>query len=299
MAYNTAHFGYQHPAPDFAIDRDPSGLYDEDADSADAMASAIIEPEIISSPDRQLRRASTANASGIISPADSQGWEQHFASGAEVSSAVAPNSLSTRPAPPLRAQTFVGQPQPPAWTFDQGSGHCTPTSAGDALYHGPSPAVNVNLGPQYRQDHVDSRHAHFIQPGPALSVQHPQHFALPQPPDVQFIAPPQVQTPMSPHSHQDYMAFAANEAETRGVSRRMHPTSPPRTSVDAQRRDGIRKKNGRIEIPQERSIQRIDQLLEGAQDEDFVKELKQQKRLLRNREAAYVHADDTFAILTY
>jgi len=56
--------------------------------------------------------------------------------------------------------------------------------------------------------------------------------------------------------------------------------------VDLQRRDGIRKKNGRIDIPQERNIHTIDQLIETTKDEDMLKELKQQKRLLRNREAA-------------
>ena len=58
--------------------------------------------------------------------------------------------------------------------------------------------------------------------------------------------------------------------------------------VDLQRRDGIRKKNGRIDIPQERNIHTIDQLIETTKHEDMLKELKQQKRLLRNREAAYV-----------
>ena len=37
----------------------------------------------------------------------------------------------------------------------------------------------------------------------------------------------------------------------------MRPNSPPRTMVDLQRRDGIRKKNGRIDIPQERNIHTI------------------------------------------
>lgn len=76
------------------------------------------------------------------------------------------------------------------------------------------------------------------------------------------------------------------EAAGRKASKRLRPGSPVRTSVDAQRRDGIRKKNGRIEIPQERSISFIDELLQQEEDEDQIKELKQQKRLLRNREAA-------------
>lgn len=52
------------------------------------------------------------------------------------------------------------------------------------------------------------------------------------------------------------------------------------------RRDGIRKKNARFEIPAERTLRTIDQLIANTTDEQTVKELKQQKRLLRNRQAA-------------
>ena len=72
------------------------------------------------------------------------------------------------------------------------------------------------------------------------------------------------------------------------MPKRMRPNSPPRSVTDFQRRDGIRKKNGRIEIPTERNIHTIDELIDQTTDEDLLKELKQQKRLLRNREAAYV-----------
>ena len=70
------------------------------------------------------------------------------------------------------------------------------------------------------------------------------------------------------------------------MPKRMRPSSPSTTMVDFQRRDGIRKKNGRIDIPQERNIHTIDDLIDKTTDEDLLKELKQQKRLLRNREAA-------------
>lgn len=52
------------------------------------------------------------------------------------------------------------------------------------------------------------------------------------------------------------------------------------------RRDGIRKKNARFEIPAERTLSNIDQLIAQSTNEDEIKELKQQKRLLRNRQAA-------------
>lgn len=82
------------------------------------------------------------------------------------------------------------------------------------------------------------------------------------------------------------MNLAQQEVEARPVSKRMRPASPRETTVDYQRRDGIRKKNGRIDIPHERNIESIDQLIESTTDENMLKELKQQKRLLRNREAA-------------
>ena len=52
------------------------------------------------------------------------------------------------------------------------------------------------------------------------------------------------------------------------------------------RRDGIRKKNARFDIPAERNLKTIDQLISTTHDESELKELKQQKRLLRNRQAA-------------
>jgi hypothetical protein len=53
-----------------------------------------------------------------------------------------------------------------------------------------------------------------------------------------------------------------------------------------RRGDGIRKKNARFEIPPERNLHNIDHLIAMSTDEAEIKELKQQKRLLRNRQAA-------------
>lgn len=69
------------------------------------------------------------------------------------------------------------------------------------------------------------------------------------------------------------------------------------------RRDGIRKKNARFDIPAERTLSNIDLLISQSTDEDEIKELKQQKRLLRNRQAAYVFFFSFFLlsglVLTY
>jgi hypothetical protein len=50
--------------------------------------------------------------------------------------------------------------------------------------------------------------------------------------------------------------------------------------------DGIRKANARFDIPAERNLNNIDQLIASSTDEQEVRELKLQKRLLTNRQAA-------------
>jgi hypothetical protein len=67
-----------------------------------------------------------------------------------------------------------------------------------------------------------------------------------------------------------------------------NPRLTPASDSSPRRDGGIRKKNARFEIPAERSLINIDELISLAQDDEEIKELKQQKRLLRNRQAAYV-----------
>lgn len=75
--------------------------------------------------------------------------------------------------------------------------------------------------------------------------------------------------------------------EHRGMPKRMRPGSPGlRSHSPLMRRDGIRKKNARFDIPAERNLLNIDHLIQQSTDEGEIKELKQQKRLLRNRQAA-------------
>src|ERR1700753_2617451 len=83
------------------------------------------------------------------------------------------------------------------------------------------------------------------------------------------------------------MALAEQDIEAQKLNKRMRAQSPQR---GLSGRDGVRKKNARFEIPMERNLQNIDNLIASCQDdEDLLKELKQQKRLLRNRQAAYVY----------
>lgn len=65
-----------------------------------------------------------------------------------------------------------------------------------------------------------------------------------------------------------------------------HNSPTIRSHNDLRRGDGIRKKNARFDIPAERTLNNIDALIAQSNDETEIKELKQQKRLLRNRQAA-------------
>lgn len=113
-----------------------------------------------------------------------------------------------------------------------------------------------------------------------------------------FQRPMQGQTPFSnagnifaPLGHDDQSIPTSPQKEwmatAQSGSKKMRPGSPAiRSHNDLRRGDGIRKKNARFEIPAERNLSNIDQLISQSTDEQEIKELKQQKRLLRNRQAA-------------
>lgn len=82
--------------------------------------------------------------------------------------------------------------------------------------------------------------------------------------------------------------WMGDSIESRSMPKRMRQNSPGlRSHSPFMRRDGIRKKNARFDIPAERNLLNIDHLIAQTTDEQEIKELKQQKRLLRNRQAAY------------
>ncbi|CAG7956841.1 unnamed protein product [Penicillium salamii] len=89
---------------------------------------------------------------------------------------------------------------------------------------------------------------------------------------------------MSPQSSQGWMPAPMDLADAPS-----HQNKSPSYRNDSPlsvRRDGIRKKNARFEIPAERTLSNIDHLISQSTNEEEIKELKQQKRLLRNRQAA-------------
>lgn len=91
---------------------------------------------------------------------------------------------------------------------------------------------------------------------------------------------------MSPQSSQGGWASttSSDSAEQRANLRSPYPR--PMSPMTVVRSDGIRKKNARFEIPKERNLSNIDTLIMQTSNEQEKKELKQQKRLLRNRQAA-------------
>ncbi|KAF2432875.1 hypothetical protein EJ08DRAFT_669110 [Tothia fuscella] len=100
-------------------------------------------------------------------------------------------------------------------------------------------------------------------------------------------APTPASLPTSPPPGKDWMTLAEQGGlDSRPIPKRMRQSSPPRPYSPFPRRDGIRKKNARFDIPPERSLANIDQLILNSNDDTEIKELKQQKRLLRNRQAA-------------
>lgn len=156
--------------------------------------------------------------------------------------------------------------QQPGWSLSKDSGSCTPTPMYE---HFPS-----------ELDHSASAPFSGGAVGPVNPVNMPSAMSYRQ--GMVFPAPGAVA--MSPQSSQGWMPAATDMPDA--VSR---PTKSPtyrNSSPLSVRRDGIRKKNARFEIPAERTLSNIDQLISQSTNEEEIKELKQQKRLLRNRQAA-------------
>lgn len=156
--------------------------------------------------------------------------------------------------------TFGQQPHN-GWPLGNASGSCTPMQSFDGL-----PAEFQGNG--YRSGQVQTLFSNGNQQS--------------------LFSPASTVIESMPTSPQKDWTLADN-MESRGMPKRMRPSSPGlRSHSPLMRRDGIRKKNARFDIPAERNLLNIDHLIQQSTDEVEIKELKQQKRLLRNRQAAYV-----------
>ncbi|EAU35226.1 conserved hypothetical protein [Aspergillus terreus NIH2624] len=158
-----------------------------------------------------------------------------------------------------------GYNQQPSWSMAKESGSCTPT----AVYEHYSSDLDHNSSAPFAGGAVGPVNPMNM---PAMSYRQGMVF-----PGAGAVA-------MSPQSSQGWMPAATDMPDA--MSR---PTKSPtyrNSSPLSVRRDGIRKKNARFEIPAERTLSNIDQLISQSTNEEEIKELKQQKRLLRNRQAA-------------
>lgn len=253
-----------------SVDRKPSTFSFDDGAALD---SNILDTPTIMSP--------TTSTQGIFSP-DTSLWEDpsfgQFVDRTATSSVVNHNGnnpffteQSNNPFARLPANQAATYGQQTSWSMEDNNGSRTPTASKPLNPFGPG--------------NFDSTPSTFV-PTPSQMPYHslPVHTNV-RPAAVFPPVPPE--QPLSPHTNSEWMAFNQQEMDARPGPKRMRPNSPPR-SFSPRRDGGIRKKNARFDIPAERNLLNIDQLIANCTNEEEMKELKQQKRLLRNRQAAYV-----------
>ncbi|KAI9831894.1 MAG: hypothetical protein M1819_004616 [Sarea resinae] len=253
----------------------------EDDDSS-ILDDNILNDSITMSPHFGQRRDSFADAAAIFSPKDpGAGWgdfDENIISGPDRHSTASTNPFFEQSNNPFMrleaAQAATYGQQNSAWAMEGDSGSCTPT----AVYEGFPSEYESTLSAAYVPSTMGSATFSGLPRNPAA-------------PNSDFPAGTATNPsiPPSPHSStKDWMSMASAESmEPRSMPKRMRPSSPSRAHTSMHlRRDGIRKKNARFEIPAERNLYNIDQLIANSQDDHEIKELKQQKRLLRNRQAA-------------
>ena len=229
------------------------------------------------------RRESFADSASAFSPRGT-GWNDFSFNPDSTSLQSSTNSAHLFPdqnnqfiLPEAPHGSAYGNPQS-AWHPNSTPGSCTPTT----VYEGfPSEYEIKGPPPPYNNDAINSLH-------PTM------YGGLPVGPPPAF--QPNTTLSTSPQSGQDWMSTSSSEhLEHRQVPKHALE-NPAYSNPPLLRRDGIRKKNARFEIPAERTLRTIDHLINQTSDEQEIKELKQQKRLLRNRQAAYAYLHG-FAII--
>lgn len=161
-------------------------------------------------------------------------------------------------------QPFVPQPTNP-WSMSN-SGSCTPMAQFDGL---PTEYDNNNSS-----NNNNNATAGIPFQRPQMQGQTPFSNPANQVP----MFPPVNGHPMQQSASKDGWMTGLKDPKTDSPTIRSHN--------ELRRGDGIRKKNARFDIPAERTLNNIDTLIAQSTDETEIKELKQQKRLLRNRQAA-------------
>lgn len=165
----------------------------------------------------------------------------------------------------VQAATY-GQ-QSHGWPLSNGSGTCTPIQGYDGLPAELHSSSSLTYAPMAGQIPFGGPGISQVSPFPSAATSNSSYPGSPQ----------NEWKPTEP-------------ADQRLMQKRVNQNSPGLRShsplLRRDGKDGIRKKNARFEIPAERNLLNIDQLIAHCHDEQQIKELKQQKRLLRNRQAA-------------
>ncbi|KAI0109513.1 bZIP transcription factor [Nemania sp. FL0031] len=167
------------------------------------------------------------------------------------------NNPFTRPDHSTHA-TYGSQNQ--SWSMGHTSGTCTPVQYDglEATYDG---STSIFQRPIPMQTPFSNPTGHV----PLFSAVGPSNSSIPTSPQ------------------KDWMT---TDFKAQSLKRPQVENSAIRSHNEMRRGDGIRKKNARFDIPAERNLDNIDTLISQSTDDQEIKELKQQKRLLRNRQAA-------------
>lgn len=131
---------------------------------------------------------------------------------------------------------------------------------------------------------------HPRQDGHTVNIDPSQSFHTAPPP------PPPVPTPPASEGspNTEWVSFMKPEHEAQPSPKRIRRAHPFDAGTFVARSDGVRKKNAKFEIPEERNLDTLDAMIKEAKSDGELKELKMQKRLLRNRDAAYDFSPPSF-----
>ena len=259
------------------LDQKPSHLEREDFSLIDDTILDVNSPHI--SPTMKLRRSSLSENTSGFSSTDGAWAGFHLSAESAVAGSgsnsahqfIQPRNHAFSNVTPSQTGPFTQQV---GWPLNATSGSCTPTAGFDQLVEFNNSRSASFSEPALHAAYVDSLHLNTSSFQPASNF------------------------PTSPQSSKGgwLSASSSDGLEFRPLPSHDRAHTPPFAGgTHLLRRDGIRKKNARFEIPAERNLRTIDQLINQTNDEQEIKELKQQKRLLRNRQAAYVSVDSLFS----
>lgn len=266
MAFQPSHshaFGYDMNVNPLTYDTPQQSNqhtdYYPDTKSADQAINdvAMMPPN---SSNHDFRKDSVATNSGLLPPVDSSGWDHKQ---------IYPNAAfdSSHALRPGEHNGFLQHDQTPVYPHAPHEWMMSPAGSVDTSGFDSFSNTKFETSPFPQSLPSDNSAFNSIAQGHAF-------------PHVHQASSP-AQTSMSPPAHLDWMDMTGPNKALKSDVKPIKPRHQP-----ILKRDGIRKKNAKIPIPPEITLENIDDLIEGCTDDEEMKQLKAQKRLLRNREAA-------------